>query len=144
MGEGLCIKLLDGTFGEKGCNPGKFFQNFLFREIAAFWALVWWMAKFFKHLLRCFEVRCEAIRRRLVGMDTLHCQAYLTAADLVKLSRRNSYKFCKKKVMGRREGVGLYSYTICRIAPFFIPLRFAHNPHITRKCFDQFWSLKNS
>ena len=37
----------------------------------------------------------EANRVRLVEADTWHCLAYLTGADLVKLSWRNSSKFCK-------------------------------------------------
>ena len=38
----------------------------------------------------------EANRVRLVEADTWHCLAYLTGADLVKLSWQNSSKLCKK------------------------------------------------
>ena len=71
------------------------------------------------HITQNLKKKSEAIRLRQVETDTWHCLAYLTGTDLIKLSRRNSSKLFSKRSRFRCV-------------------------HITRKCFDWFWSLKNS
>ena len=77
--------------------------------------------------------RSEDIRLRLVETDIRHCLAYLTVTHLVTVSRRNSSKLCKTKVMGRRERGGDTSHP----PKFYVFTRFLC-AHIDRKCYDLF------